>query len=184
MGETGRIVLLNGPSSSGKTSIGLAMLPLLSDPWFFVPVDSINSLRSTVHRHPLDDTEVGEALRRTRLGYHRVVAALASVGNHVIMDYPLTERWRLTDLLDVLDGYDVTLVDVTCSPEQLAQREKSRGDRPPGLATSQQVYDHRDRDLTVDTTSSSTEECASYIVDRLEQLHSPKAFDRLRKRFR
>ncbi len=184
MGEVGRIVLLNGPSSSGKTSIGLAMLPLLADPWFFVPVDSINSLRSTVHRHQLDDEGVREALRRTRLGYHRVVAGLASVGNHVIMDYPLTEPWRLTDLLEVLDGYDVTLVDVTCSPEELARREESRGDRPLGLATSQHVYDHRDRDLTVDSTSFSVEECASYIVDRLQHLYPPKAFDRLRERNR
>jgi chloramphenicol 3-O phosphotransferase len=108
------------------------------------------------------------------------VAALASTGNHVIMDYPLSEPWRLADLLEVLDGFDVTLVDVTCSPAELARREGDRGDRPVGLAASQHVYEHGDRDLTVDTTASSPEECAEHIVSRLEGLPCPKAFDRLR----
>lgn len=156
------------------------MLPLLEDPCFLVPVDDVSGLRSTVHRRQHDDDDVAEVLRRTRLGYHRTVAALASVGNHVIMDYPLSEPWRLTDLLEVLDGYDVTLVDVRCSAETLAHREHHRGDRPAGLAGSQQVYDHDDRDLTVDTTTSPPEECARYIVDQLDRLATPKAFERLR----
>lgn len=117
--EPGRVVLLNGASSSGKSSIGRALLPLLADPWFFVPVDAVGAMRSTVHTRALGEAEVGEMLRRTRLGYHRAVAALVSVGNDVIMDYPLSERWRLDDLLDVLDGYDVTLVEVRCAPEEL-----------------------------------------------------------------
>lgn len=178
--DAGRIVLLNGPSSSGKSSIGRAMLPLLSEPWFFVPVDCISGLRSTVYAGDLDDEQVRAMLRRTRLGYHRTVAALASAGNHVIMDYPLSEPWRLADLLQVLTGYDVTLVDVHCSSDELLRRERLRGDRPTGLATSQRVYEHGDRDLTVDTTASSAAECAAYIVERLDNLGSPKAFDRLR----
>lgn len=160
------------------------MLPLLEEPWFFVPIDSVSGLRSTVHRRQLEDSAGREMLRRTRLGYHRVVAALASVGNHVVMDYPLSEPWRLTDLLGVLEGYDVTLVDVRCSPEELAHRERLRGGRPFDLAVSQRVYGHDDRDLTVDTTTSSPEQCATYIVDRLNELQSPKAFDRLRQRTR
>src|SRR5207248_3298343 len=137
--RTGRVLLLNGASSSGKSSIGRALLPLLADPWFLVPVDAIGAMRSTVHTRMLDDEEVGEMLRRTRLGYHRAVAALASAGNDVIMDYPLSERWRMSDLLDTLDGYDVTLVEVRCSQEELDRRERGRADRPVGLARSQAV---------------------------------------------
>lgn len=180
--EPGHVVLLNGPSSAGKSSIARAMLPLLDEPWFFVPVDAINSLRSTVHRRELNQDEVSEVLRRTRLGYHRVVAALASSGNNVIMDYPLSEPWRLRDLLEVLQGFDVTVVDVACSPGVLVERERRRGDRPIGLAASQSVFDHDDRDIAVDTTSSSAEACAGIIVDKLSMLQEPKAFDRIRKR--
>jgi len=81
----------------------------------------------------------------------------------------------------VLDGYDVTLVDVVCSPDELERRERSRGDRPLGLSISQGVYVHGERDLTVDTTASSPEKCAETIVSRLDTVPRPKAFDRLRR---
>lgn len=174
------MVLLNGPSSSGKSSIGQAMLPLLAEPWFLVPVDAISGMRSTVHRDELDEAGIGEMLRRTRRGYHRVVAALASTGNHVVMDYPLSEPWRLADLLGVLEGFDVTLVDVRCSPAELQRREQARGDRPVGLAASQRVFEHGERDLTVDTTTTPPEQCAAAIVHGMERLPAVKAFDRLR----
>jgi chloramphenicol 3-O phosphotransferase len=174
----GRIILLNGASSSGKSSIGRALPPLLADPWFLVPVDAINAMRSTVHTRTLDDTEIGEMLRRTRLGYHRAVAALASAGNDVIMDYPLSEPWRLDDLLKTLLGYEVTLVEVRCSPEQLDRRERLRGDRPHGLARSQSmVYAHGDFDIAVDTTATSPEACAKQIAAELRAIRQPMAFD-------
>lgn len=178
----GRIILLNGVSSSGKSSIGRALLPLLPDPWFLVPVDAIGAMRSTVHTRVLDEAEIDEMLTRTRLGYHRAVAALASAGNDVIMDYPLSEAWRLTDLLQTLAGYDVTLVDVRCSQEELDRRESGREDRPVGLARSQtMVYAHGEFDIAVDTTSTGPHECATTIVNGLEAVALPKAFDRLRR---
>lgn len=177
----GRIILLNGASSSGKTSLAKALLPLLSEPWFHVPVDAVGALRSTVHTQPLDDAGVEEMLARTRAGYHRVVAALASAGNHVIMDYPLSEPWRLADLLDVLDGYDVTLVDVHCDDDELARRERDRGDRPAGLAASQtSVHQHGDRDIQVDTTRADPDTCAAELKAAWDRLTGPQAFDRLR----
>jgi chloramphenicol 3-O phosphotransferase len=115
------------------------------------------------------------------MGYHRAVAAVASVGNDVIMDYPLSEPRRLDDLLDVLDGYDVTAVDVRCHPDELDRRERARGDRPVGLANSQRVFRHDDRDIAVDTTHASPEACALAIATELDVLGPDKAFDRLRK---
>jgi chloramphenicol 3-O phosphotransferase len=177
----GRIILLNGVSSSGKSSIALALLPLLQDPWFLVSVDAISGMRSTVHARALEDDEVAEVLTRTRRGYHRAVAALASVGNDVIMDYPLSEQWRLIDLLDVLEGYDVTLVEVRCSPEEIDRRERARGDRPVGLASSQTTGLVRGEfDMVVDTTQDGPETCAMGIANGLDLLQTPKAFDRLR----
>jgi len=177
----GCIIVLNGASSSGKSSVGRALQKIFADPWFFFPVDALGAMRATEHMRVPDTDEVDDMLRRTRLGYHRAVAALASVGNDVVMDYPLSEPWRLTDLLDVLQGYDVTLVDVRCSAAELDRRERARGNRPVGLARSQSnVFAHGDRDITVDTTSTSPESCATTIVTELAALTPPKAFDRLR----
>lgn len=154
---------------------------LLADPWFLFPVDILGAMRSTEHTRVLDEDEIGAMLRRTRMGYHRAVAAVASVGNDVIMDYPLSEAWRLDDLLDVLEGYDVTLVHVHCSQDELDRRERMRGDRPAGLARSQNVFRHDDCDIAVDTTNGSPEACAITIATELAELDHDKAFGRLRR---
>ncbi|WP_170167309.1 chloramphenicol phosphotransferase CPT family protein [Actinoplanes xinjiangensis] len=179
----GRIIVLNGASSSGKSSVGRAMLGLLADPWFLFPVDDLGAMRSTVHTRVLDDAGIAAMLTRTRRGYHRAVAGLASAGNDVIMDYPLSEAWRLADLLDVLRGFDVTLVEVRCSPRELARRERARGDRPVGLAVSQTlVYEHGDRDIVIDTTRTGALDGARQVVAALDTVAVPKAFERLRQR--
>ncbi|MEU4155407.1 AAA family ATPase [Actinoplanes sp. NPDC026670] len=177
------MLLLNGASSSGKSSVVRALLPLLADPWFVFAVDGLTAMRSAVHTRVLDDAEIDAMLTRMRRGYHRAVAGLVSAGNDVIMDYPLSEAWRLADLVEVLAGVDVTLVEVRCSPVELARREVARGDRPVGLAVSQTlVYGHGDRDIVVDTTDSSALECAREIVAAWGALTGPKAFERLRQR--
>jgi chloramphenicol 3-O phosphotransferase len=108
------------------------------------------------------------------------VAGLASVGNDVVMDYPLSEPWRLTDLLHVLDGHDVTLVEVWCAPDERVRRERERDDRPTGLTRSQEeVYGHG-HDIRVDTTTTDSAACARMIVEALPSVTRPKLFDRLR----
>jgi chloramphenicol 3-O-phosphotransferase len=89
----------------------------------------------------LDDDEVAEVLVRARRGYHRAVAGLASAGNDVIMDYPLSEQWRVEDLLNVLQGYDVTLVEIRCAHGELLQREQ-------GLSTGSSAWPSRSQDCT------------------------------------
>ena len=175
------MILLNGPSSSGKASIGRALQSLLDDPWFLFPIDALGAMRSTDHQRVLAESETEAMLRRTRMGYHRAVAALASVGNNVIMDYPLSERWRLDDLLDVLTGCRVALIDVRCKLDELDRRERARADRPLGLARSQDVFSHDDRDITVDTTRTTAHTCALAIATQLTALGTDTAVDRLRR---
>jgi len=69
----------------------------------------------------------------------------------------------------------VIYINVTCPLEELRRREQERGDRPIGLGESQlaglspqEVYD-----ITVDTYSSTTEECADRIIAVLN--HKNKA---------
>lgn len=174
----GRVVLLSGASSSGKSSIAAALLPLLDGPWFLVPVDAVGAMRSETGT-PAAGRALDEVLRRTRLGYHRVVRALADAGNDVLMDYPLAEPWRIDDLALVLRGVDAVVVEVRCSPEELVRRESLRGDRPQGLAASQRsVYDHGVRDLVVDSTRASASACAEAILRALPGLSFPRALER------
>ncbi|MGK4585595.1 chloramphenicol phosphotransferase CPT family protein [Kitasatospora sp. HPMI-4] len=179
----GRIIFLNGTSSSGKSSIARELLDILDDGVFFhMAVDGFNAMRS---KRELGAEELDAALRRTRMGFHRSIAAMAEVGNDVVVDHVLSEPWRLLDCLTVLRPEDVLFVKVHCPLDELARRELARGDRPPGLAAHQydRVHSHGDYDLECDTGTASPRECAERIKEFLPRRPGPTAFTRLHRRF-
>lgn len=183
-GETapGRIVLLNGVSSSGKSSLARRLLTDLDRPYFHMSVDMFGAMRSESRTHELDPRALAEALRRTRAGFHRAVAGMARAGNDIIMDHVLSEPWRLSDCLAVMTGIDVVFVGVHCPPAELRRRERRRPDRPPGTAARQlvSVHTHGIYDLEVDTGTASLEECSAEIKAFLDRPPADRAFDRLR----
>jgi chloramphenicol 3-O phosphotransferase len=178
----GRIIFLNGTSSSGKSSIAEALLQVLDEPWFHFPVDAINAMRSKNRTEELDQAGLDAVLARTRAGFHRAAAGMAEAGNDVIVDYVLSETWRLIDCLRVLDGFEVVFVGVRCAPGELARRERARGDREPGQAAAQQerVHAHGIYDVECDTTTTSPTECAVRIKEFVTGPQRAAAFDRLR----
>jgi chloramphenicol 3-O phosphotransferase len=91
----GQIILLNGTSSSGKTSIAEQLLQILETPYFHLGVDAINSMRTRERALELDATEMQNVLARTRSGFHRAVVGMAQAGNNIVADLVLSERWRL-----------------------------------------------------------------------------------------
>ncbi|MGW4380486.1 chloramphenicol phosphotransferase CPT family protein [Kitasatospora sp. NPDC004531] len=181
MDETaGRIIFLNGTSSSGKSSIARELLDILDDEvWFHVSVDTFNAMRT---QRAMEQAQFDEALKRTRQGFHRSVAAMAGVGNNVIVDHLLSEPWRLADCLDVLSPYRVLFVGVRCDLEELIRRETARGDRPVGLAAHQYdlVHRHGDYDFECDSGAYSPRECAELIKAFLPNQPDSTAFGRLR----
>lgn len=178
----GQVIFLNGTSSSGKTSIATELLDVLDRPWFHLSVDTFNAMRARRQTRALGADELTAVLRRTRAGFHRAVAGMALGGNDLIVDYVLSEPWRLTDCLTVLDGIDVVFVGVHCPAGELARRELARGDREPGQAAAQlpRVHAHGHYDIECDTSLTSPRECAEAIRAALPRLPVPRAFDRLR----
>jgi chloramphenicol 3-O phosphotransferase len=107
---------------------------------------------------------------------------MAQAGNDLVVDYVLSEQWRLLDCLAVLDGLDVIFVGVRCSEQELARRERARGDRETGQAAAHlsQVHSYGSYDIECDTTAACPRDCALSIKQSLDRLPSPRAFDRLR----
>ncbi|MBF6348958.1 AAA family ATPase [Nocardia flavorosea] len=178
----GRIVLLNGVSSSGKTTIARRLLRDLERLFFHMGVDMFGAMRSESRTHELDPSGLAAVLRNTRAGFHRAVAGMARAGNDVIMDHVLSEPWRLSDCLAVMTGIDVVFVGVHCPPTELRRRERHRADRSIGTANGQldSVHAHGIYDLEVDTAAASIEECSARIKDFLIRAPETRAFDRLR----
>ncbi|HXW44671.1 MAG TPA: AAA family ATPase [Streptosporangiaceae bacterium] len=183
MSGSGHVIFLNGTSSSGKSSIAEELLHVLDRPYYHLSVDVINGLRSRQRSLELSPAELDATLRRMRAGFHATVAAMARAGNDLVVDYVLSERWRLPDLLRALAGVDVLFVGVRCPAAELARRERARGDRAVGQAASQlaQVHAHGCYDLEVDTSAQTPAECARAIAEFLPGWRRPGAFGRLRE---
>ncbi len=71
--RTGRVIALNGPSSSGKTSIALALRALVQGSWYVMSLDAFHARRDDSR---VSATEEGAVLASACLGFHRAVAAM------------------------------------------------------------------------------------------------------------
>jgi chloramphenicol 3-O phosphotransferase len=174
----GRIIFLNGTSSSGKSSIARELLRILDGSFFHMAVDAFHAMRSD---RDIPDEDLQAEIDRTARGFHRAVAGMAAAGNHVVVDHVLSQRWRLLDVLDLFPAEDVVLVKVHCPLPELERRERARGDRTPGLAARQfdQVHAHGVYDVECDTSTSTPEESARQIKNALVRRPIPTAFTRL-----
>jgi chloramphenicol 3-O phosphotransferase len=184
MPTLGRLVLLNGPTGAGKTTLTHAVSARLTTPWLVLPMDLFHEAR-TRPETDLTPRQHHDVLRRTRAAYHRALSGAVSSGCDVLADHLLSEPWRVDDLLRLTEGLDVLLVHVTCSPAELRRRERARGRRDPrdAIIQQRQVFQHGDCDLTVDTTYGPDEPTAA-LLDLIRRPPRERAFDRLREQRR
>lgn len=201
----GRIVLLNGSSSAGKTTLARALQAVRREPWFHLALDQfrdgmppayrgLNSPDGTPGARGLNVVPVehrgervtavrfGDVGRRMLAGMHRAIAAFAAAGNDVVVDDLFLEADTLDDYLDALDGFDVLFVGVRASLDLVQAREAERPGRFPGTATSHfdAVHAHGVYDLELDSSSGSPRDLALRIAERLDAATPPDAFTRLR----
>ncbi|MFE2870500.1 chloramphenicol phosphotransferase CPT family protein [Embleya sp. NPDC059259] len=171
---------MNGTSSSGKSSIARELLPILDDTYFYMPVDAFHAMRATPR--DLAPDQLQSVLKHTWMGFHRAIAGMAAAGNNIVVDHVFSEQWRLLDCLALFTPADVVLVGVHCPLPELEQRERKRGDRPPGLAARQiaQVHAHGLYDIECDTGTTSPLDCARQIRAFLPQRPNPTAFEQLK----
>lgn len=170
----GRVLVLNGTSSSGKTTLGRALQGRLPDHWLLLGIDRFIAtlplrLYGTPEGHHIrDDGSIttGPTWRYLYSHWREAIATLAA-GTDVILDEVLLdggvdqERWSYA-----LEGLDVTWIAVRCDPEVSDEREQARGDRHPGQARWQRDRVHAGvrYDLEIDTTSTPPEEAADVVA--------------------
>lgn len=174
----GRVVVLNGPSSSGKTSIATQLQALPgAGPLLHVSLDAFRAMEP--HGYWSEQSRPQWPLREEALcrAINAAAAAYARHGLDVLIDHVLPARawaWMAQDLR----GLPVVTVGIHCASAELARRELLRGDRPEGLAESQAERVHLDRtyDFELDTTSVPVEVCAQRLHAWLaSQKHLPAA---------
>jgi chloramphenicol 3-O phosphotransferase len=184
----GTIIVLNGASSSGKTSIIRALQGVLDEPLLDVGVDRfLWMLPSRYLNRPLWDDVLGPATKagivgeRLISGMHHAIAALSINGNHVAADHVIVQARWLQECAALFKDLPAFLIGVQCPLDLLEQRERARTDRTPGQAKAQhhRVHAHGIYDLEVDTGRYSAHECALLIKERIQSPMLPDAFRRI-----
>jgi chloramphenicol 3-O phosphotransferase len=190
----GRVVVLNGTSSSGKTSIANAFQESRSragELWLVVGLDDflaklprrwvevgawVGSRAGDGVRLERDgdraNFHIGEQARRLMHAYRRSVREVARAGINVIVDEVSLHEDEWDDWCEALRGLDAAWVAVRCDVEVASQREAARGDRALGLVRGQADVVHRfpTYDLELDTTVAAVPEAARRLEDFVSRL--------------
>jgi chloramphenicol 3-O phosphotransferase len=179
----GRVVLLHGTSSSGKTTVARAVQALSDEPWLRLGIDVFWSAideRWMEHgqRAPegflwREDALIvpGSVGERLAAGMRAAIAACARCGNDLLVDDVFLSPQWLDGWRDQLADLESLLVGVFAPLPVLEERERIRGNRITGEARAQVDAIHAgiEYGVTVDTASQSPEECARVILAALDR---------------
>ncbi|ACU75041.1 Chloramphenicol phosphotransferase family protein [Catenulispora acidiphila DSM 44928] len=173
-----QVIILNGGSSSGKTSIARSLQALLPDPWLSFSIDDfvealperMLSSDAGIQFAPGGAVSVGADFRTLEAAWMAGIAATARAGAHVVIDDVFLggaasqQRWE-----QALGELDILWVGVRCNPEAAAQREGRRANRTAGMAAQQAetVHEGVRYDLELDTANTGSADCARTIAERL-----------------
>jgi chloramphenicol 3-O phosphotransferase len=181
------LVVLNGASSAGKTSIAQALASRLGPGCVLTGLDEILERVRPLGR----EGSAGRGLRvlwfqlsdgRLRLfrRLHREAAAFARGGRDVIVESALMDRRALLDAAACFAPLGGLFVGVKPPLAVSEHWEAARADRPTGQARKHYalIHAHGHYDLLLDPSVLTPAECASAILRRLAGPR-PEAFQKI-----
>ncbi|MCL4229882.1 hypothetical protein KJZ61_04330 [Candidatus Dependentiae bacterium] len=188
----GVVIILNGPSSSGKSTIQrefqYLMMPEL---WIKLGIDTLfdqpmpdiqgdnlsfwqtpNKIRWVDSAHDADHNAIitlctGQEGEKVAYGMNSAIAAYAKEGCNVIVDYIAYKKEWLNDLHDKLKNIKTYWIKVNIPLHVLEEREVARGTSPKGHARSH--YDSVHWDIKYDFEVHSDQEDAAEIAQRIKK---------------
>jgi len=171
------LIVLNGASSVGKSTLAVALQDLLPRPFLHVGVDTLLAAMppSSAGIALADDGSVAVAgdFRRLELAWYAGLAAMASSGAGLIIDEVFLAGQRSQQrLANALGNVSTMWIGVHCRLDIAVNRKANRPDRSTGMAASQASAVHRGvkYDLEIDTTDRTPSNCARDILGRIAGL--------------
>ena len=165
----GRIIFLNGVTSSGKTSI-VEALQNRGDCYFYVVANDL--FEQMIGERFLRENYWQHLSRVILLMYH-TAKLYSDMGKNVLIDGILVEREEIKphyeQLKDIFKDNPLDIVEVYCPLEICRQRNIARGDRYENQSQEQLelMAENIKYSMRVDTSAMSSAECAEAIVKEL-----------------
>jgi chloramphenicol 3-O phosphotransferase len=190
--QPGTIIILNGTSSSGKTSLLHGLQNALAETYLEFGLDKfLWMLPKRYLDQPLWDDVLGRADAAGEVGHqlvlsmHQAIRSMADCGMNLLVDHVLVELAWTRDCARLFASYNAYLVGINCDLEILEKRERNRKDRTLGQARKQfdKVHAHGVYDLVVDTGIHTVEENIAQVIDFLSSGQPPKALKTLDNQF-
>jgi chloramphenicol 3-O phosphotransferase len=188
MRNQGKVIFLNGPSSSGKTSIAKLLQEKLPEPYLRVGIDQLiemmparlndwegNTIEKLGFYWEKDHDTYGKKISRIQMGPYAqkinnalrsIVLTMLKEGFNIIVDDVCISRESFFRWQKILSIYNTLYVGISAPVEILELREKARGDRVHGSARAQHEVSHdgNQYNLMLDTSTNSIEECVAKII--------------------
>ncbi|HET7056327.1 MAG TPA: AAA family ATPase [Thermomicrobiales bacterium] len=187
----GTVIVLNGTSSAGKSSLARAIQDVMDEPYLVLAMDVFlehfperylgdsgpDRVPTPVERAGIvwactepggrgfRELEIGPWVKALWSGLSHAAAA-ARRGVNVVLDDVILDPAMRADYRAALSGVPTLMVRVCCPPDVLTAREQARGDRNAGMALAMLPLVDANAppsDLTIDTNLVTPEEAAYAI---------------------
>lgn len=182
-----KVIILNGPSSVGKSLISYFIQEMVDTPFLHIGIDTmINMMPNKMNnweggkaehgfwwQEEIDhegstvfSIQMGNYAKKINDTYKAMVNTLVLNGLNVIVDEVAFGQEALDEWKNSLQNCHIYFVGVTANLDVLESREKERGDRKIGSARHQfhNVHKNVTYDLLIDTTDKTPEQCVSEII--------------------
>lgn len=181
--NAGKIILINGPSSVGKSTLARGLQAKIEEPFWHYSFDHLRVADANVlPMARIRSKEFDWAVLRPAVfeGFHRSLAAFAGADNNLIVDHIVETRAWMERLVDLLAAFDVFFIGVHCPLPELERREAARGDRRLGEARADfaVVHTHCRYDLEL-TSTRPVEELVDLSLSAWKERAAPSAFERM-----
>ena len=174
--DKGKIILLNGVTSSGKSTLTIELQKYLQLPYFCIGLDTFTDIIAPWLSGNFNGIEADELWYTAVKAMYHTIKLYSDLGLNVIVDHVVIiqddgkEQQLFDEFMSMMSGYPLTLVQMTCSIAALKEREINRGDRDIGNAewqVKQGLYPLSGYDIIVDTSTMPINEYVAKIIQAM-----------------
>jgi adenylylsulfate kinase/chloramphenicol 3-O phosphotransferase len=167
--KKGKIIYLNGVTSTGKTSIARVIQDTANDFFYLIGSDILMNMVGERHRF----TDYAKYEVEMFIDMYHIAKLLSDMWKNVIIDCALFESSELPNhykkMMHILGNNPLLTVNVVCPLEICRERNLRRGDRGEFQSAEQDKI--MDKTVTLDfmvhTDKYSSEECAKMILQKV-----------------